>query len=238
MGGGAKCWGVGGGGALGNGASSDSNVPVDVTGLTSGVTGISAGAEHACAVTTDGSFSGMVKCWGDNSYGQLGDGTTTSRSLPGSISSSAQAAAISAGGKHTCALLTTSGVTCWGNNGEGQLGDGTTTQHTSPKAIPGLTGVAAIDCGDAQTCAIIAGGAKCWGFNGYGQLGDGTKTNRDTPTAVTGAASAGGPISAGSVQSCVVGPNATLECWGNNDFGTIGDGTMIQRLTAVEVLGL
>jgi hypothetical protein len=236
-GGAAKCWGMGSFGQLGNGSSADSNVPVDVTGLTSGVTGISVGTQHACALTT-GAFSGIVKCWGDNSDGQLGDGTKTSRNVPGPTSSGAQAAAISAGGFHTCALLTSSDVNCWGDNGSGQLGDGTTTQRISPTAIPGLTEVAAIECGEDHTCALDASGAKCWGFNVSGQLGDGTTTDRHTPTTVTGSASAVGPISAGSAQSCVIGAKATLECWGGNDAGEVGDGTMLQRTAPVSVFGL
>ena len=171
--GGVKCWGYNVHGELGDGTSFNTRtVPVDVSGLTSAVAGIAAGA-HSCAITT----AGGLKCWGENDRYQLGDGTTTTRTTPVDVSGlTTGVAAVSAGDyKHTCAVTTSGGVKCWGYNWAGQLGDGTTTDRSTPVDVSGLTtGVAAVSAGTHHTCALTtAGGLKCWGSNLNVQLGDG-----------------------------------------------------------------
>ncbi len=118
-------------------------------------TAITTGWFHSCALTREGG----VKCWGDNSVGQIGDGTTTQRLTPTDVCGlTSGVMAIAAGGNHTCALTINSGVKCWGDNGYGQLGDGTTTTRLTPVDVSNLTsGVSLIVAGDAHTCALTSG---------------------------------------------------------------------------------
>ena len=172
-----ECWGYNAHGELGDGTTTERLIASDVSGLSSGVVAISAGASHTCALTS----AGAVKCWGYNGYGQLGDGTTTNRLTAVEVSGlSSGVVAISAAGSHACALTSAGAVTCWGDNAYGELGDGTTTNRSVPVAVSGLSsGVVAISAGYQHTCALTsAGAAKCWGFNAHGELGDGTTTNR------------------------------------------------------------
>jgi alpha-tubulin suppressor-like RCC1 family protein len=232
-----KCWGNNHFGELGNGTRKYRTTPVAVDGLTNGVTAITTGDSDSCALTD----AGGVKCWGENHVGQLGDGTTASRTTPVAVSGlSSGVAAISAGWFHTCALTNAGGVKCWGDNEKGQLGDGTTTNRHTPVAVSGLSsGVAAIAAGFYHTCALtIAGQVKCWGSNTHGELGDGTTTDRHTPVAVAGLSSGVSTISAGFSDSCALTSAGGVECWGSNRHGKLGDGTTTERHTPVAVVGL
>ncbi|MBM2813220.1 MAG: hypothetical protein HW416_3979 [Chloroflexi bacterium] len=148
-----------------------------VPGLT-GVVAVAAGEYHSLAVKSDGS----VWAWGDNYYGQLGDGTTTNRSAPTSVPGLTGVVAMAAGYGHTIALRSDGSVWAWGDNSFGHLGDGTTTSRSSPVRVPDLTGVTYVAVGDTYTMAIKADGTiLSWGDSTYGQLGDGTFANRSVP---------------------------------------------------------
>ena len=235
--GGVKCWGGNWDGQLGDGTMTSRIIPVDVTGLTSGVEAISAGHSHTCALMA----TGGVKCWGFNETGQLGDGTTMDRTIPVDVSGlSSGVEAIAAGGYHTCALMATGGLKCWGHNFHGQLGDSTTMDRTIPVDVSGLSsGVAAISANIRHTCALMAtGGVTCWGWNGEGELGDGTRKERHTPVGVSGLSSGVAAISAGYLHTCALMATGGVKCWGNNGWGQLGDGTTTDRTTPVDVSGL
>jgi alpha-tubulin suppressor-like RCC1 family protein len=127
--GGVECWGANYDGQLGDGTTNARQTTVGVSGMARGVRAIAAGGAHTCTLTG----AGGVKCWGYNTSGQLGDGTTTARHTPVAVSGMASGvAALSAGSFHTCARTSAGGVKCWGNNRYGQLGDGTTTDRHTP----------------------------------------------------------------------------------------------------------
>jgi alpha-tubulin suppressor-like RCC1 family protein len=203
----------------------------------SGITSIEAGVNHTCAVTAVGG----ARCWGENNYGELGDGTTSNRSLPSDVSGLTSGVATIAGGdNHTCALTTGGGVKCWGRNNVGQLGDFTLVDRTTPVDVTNLTsGVVAIATGDSHTCALTSGGGvKCWGENNVGQLGDGTTTNHTIPVNVVGLSSGVGAIAAGGAHTCAITTAGALKCWGFNGFGEVGDGTTTNRTSPANVSGL
>jgi alpha-tubulin suppressor-like RCC1 family protein len=232
----ARCWGDNAYGQLGDDAAEFvSTTPVAVSGLSDAVA-VAAGHGHTCALLSNGT----AMCWGDNIYGQLGDGTAERSDTPVAVSGLTNAVAISAGYYHTCAVLSDGTARCWGLNNRGQLGDGTTKDSDTPVAVSGLSNAVVISAGDWHTCALLSNGtARCWGDNTDGQLGDGTAgTHSTTPVAVSGLSNVVA-ISAGWERTCAVLSDGTARCWGRNDYGQLGDGTSgTNRLTPVTVSGL
>ncbi|HZH17832.1 MAG TPA: hypothetical protein VE057_26000 [Archangium sp.] len=192
-----------------------------------------AGEAHTVALKRDGT----LWAWGNNGYGQLADGTTTTRTTPIPISGFGEVAAISAGVAHTVALKQDGTVWAWGANYHGQLGDGTTTTRLRPVQVPGLSGVLAIDVGDDHTVAVKQDGTLwAWGSNRYGQVGDGTTTNRLSPVQI-GLSNVGG-IAAGTGHTVALKKDGTAWAWGYNYYGQVGDGTSrTNRLAPVQVVG-
>lgn len=180
--------------------------------MAAGVVAVSAAGDDSCAVTT----LGQGYCWGDNLYGQLGDGTTDNRSLPQPISGvTKKIIAISTSGGHSCAVTISGGAYFWGRNLFGELGDGTTVDRVSPVPVLGLSvGVVAITTGDYDSCAVTtSGAADCWGYNGYGQLGDGTQTDRQAPVRASGLPPLSS-ISTAYANTCAVTRAGAIYCWG------------------------
>ena len=278
-----RCWGSNRYGQLGNGTTTDSLTPVTVAGLPQ-ATSVDTGPEHVCATlrgiaTSNGIIDGGVRCWGRNTEGQLGDGTTADSSVPVEAVGIADAVQVSAGSGATCAIARNGSegrLRCWGDNSYGVFGNGTTSSSTVPvpvdgdpidwtdvdvrrdlacgirgsgpsatafcwgtedlaapaKLVPtaetGITGPVAVTvtgpCGSVTCFTEAAGAAQCRGFNNSGQLGRGTVTGVREPLGpVSGISNAVGRVTGGWGFGCVARANQSVSCWGNNTWGQLGD---------------
>lgn len=236
-GGGVKCWGQGYDGQLGDGQGRTVPAPVDVSGLTSGVVSIAAGAWHSCAVTA----AGAVTCWGWNGSGQLGDATFERRLLPVAVSGATGGfASVSVGYNHTCAIRNDGSMACWGYNGGGALGDGTTTDRNVPVNVQSLGGAAQqAVLGGYFSCALMTtGGVRCWGEGWAGQMGNGTTDMQALPVGIPGMESDVTSLSAGYAHICAVKTGGALYCWGYNATSQIGNGNLVNQLTPYHVSAL
>lgn len=220
----AKCWGKNTAGKLGDGSTNDSAVPVQVSGLTSGVQSVAVGDDAACALTT----GGAVECWGSNDHGQLGDGTTNPSPTPVQVSGLGSGVkAITLGRYFGCALTAAAGVTCWGSNAAG-LGNANATQSSTPTAVDGLSsGVVAIASGPVNVCALTSAGAvQCWGYNSFGELGSGaTVSSGRVPVPIVGLETDIAAISVGGLSACAITTSHGVKCWGYGGDGELGNGT-------------
>ncbi|MCB0189963.1 MAG: hypothetical protein KDE31_37085, partial [Caldilineaceae bacterium] len=196
-----------------------------------------AGNDHTCGLTTDGA----LQCWGDNADGQVGDGSDFPSRPPVTVSGLGSGVLDAAtGGNHSCAILSSGTVQCWGRNSSGQLGDGTTDERLLPVAVVGLPATpTALAAGEAHTCALFATGAvSCWGRNAAGQLGNGATADSSLPVAVSGLAAGALEIVAGFDYSCARLANGTVQCWGGNGDGQLGNGSQTSSPFPVTVTGL
>ncbi len=198
-------------------------------------TKVSAGGDFGCALMR----SQRVECWGDNRFGQLGNGSTaTHRLRPVLVRNVTRAVAVDAGTYHACALLATGRIKCWGRNTHGELGDRTTKNRRLPVFVRGIVHATRVAAGEYHTCAVLVGGAaRCWGSNLSGEIGDGTVRERHVPTAVVGLVHGITWISAGRQSTCAV-QRGVAKCWGRNQYGQVGDGTTANRPRPRTVTGL
>ena len=183
---------------------------------------ISAGDDFACAIA---GAAGHVYCWGGNSAGQLGNGTTVDSSTPVQVTGISGAVEISAGGNHACVILVSGLARCWGGGGAGQLGTGGTGSSSVPVSVAGGNFFTSISAGRAFTCGTTASQVRCWGTNESGQLGNGTFDQKNFPFV---ASVPGTPkfVNVGRNQACAVNTSKTLYCWGDNSNGQLGIGSV------------
>jgi alpha-tubulin suppressor-like RCC1 family protein len=260
----ATCWGDDAFGELGDGsATTDSSIPVVVgnesgSGALTDIAEIRAGYRHTCARLA----TAVARCWGDNTYGELGDGTMTSHPRPVAVTTDGSAALtdvaqVAVGlGAETCARLVDGSVSCFGRNNSGQLATGGTVgpetcstdacstlpvkaQNTAGSAA--LLGVVEVEVGADDACArLITGTIECWGLGTSGQLGNSDFKNTALPVTVvdssgTGLLSGTTRIAAGSFQTCALLAAHTVTCWGNDLYAQLGDGSLGNSSTPVVV---
>ncbi|MGK5082747.1 hypothetical protein WDW37_05520 [Bdellovibrionota bacterium FG-1] len=257
-----RCWGNNGYGQLGyediTARNSAAQSPDINLGSQATAFAVATGAFHSCAIVSDGLVNRGVKCWGGNGSGQLGyDTTNPFGSSPNTmgdaldfvyLGSGRSATSLALGQDFSCALLDDGSVKCWGNNVYGQLGQGdvigrgdtNAADHTLQNLIPINLGTGqkakAIAAGLFSACALLDNGTvKCWGNNDYGQLGQGDKNNRGSTVATMGdgllPVSLGSgriatSLSMGNWHVCVHLDNGLIKCWGNNNAGELGLETM------------
>jgi alpha-tubulin suppressor-like RCC1 family protein len=217
------CWGSNNSGQLGTGTNIDSPTPVMVKGLDSKVVAVATGSTtvHTCALTP----GGAVQCWGNNTFGQLGDGQRMDSSSPVAVKGLPEGVgAIALGPDETCAVTSTGSLKCWGANCCGELGNGTTVDSSAPVDVVGLAHVAMVALGSLHACALTqAGAVKCWGSNDVGQLGrDGSGSA--IPVDVAGLDQGVRAIAAGLQFTCGLMEDGTVKCWGSDRVGQLGNG--------------
>ena len=234
-------WGRNDRGQLGDGTANDSEVPVPVSGMTSGVKGIADGADFSLAMKNDGSVWG----WGNNFSGQLGNAISETFNTPTLVKGlRTDVKAIAAGEGHSLALLTNGSVLAWGKNTSGELGNGTTQDTPVPTSVNGLdSAVVAVAVGrDDFSLALKSDGSVwAWGWGAAGQLGDGSANDRHVPTPVTGLGSGVIAIAGGGGGGLALTSDGSVWAWGTNNHGELGNRTTQPEGGSdipVEVVGL
>ena len=224
------CWGYNLDGQLGIGNNIDRKLPrlLDLGPLRTAKQ-ISLGAYHTCALLDDDS----LKCWGRNSSGQLGIGSTTKKDTPTSVNVIPDGKTVKfvvAGYSHTCAILTDDSLRCWGSNSNGELGDNTVLTRTSSVNVALGKKVKTVSLGKSSSCAILVDDSlKCWGKNDYGELGINSTLNTSLPTLVDVGNETVKQISSTFNHRCAILKDDTLKCWGRNSFGQLGIGSISTR---------
>lgn len=214
------CWGAGYAGQLGDDDFhvNDAGVATPRVVALEGVKQVGAAGENTCALLLDGT----VRCWGDNLFGQLGDDSTDDSALPVVVQGLSGVAKLAVGRFQTCALMDDATVQCWGYGG---VNGGSSINVLTATPIAGITGATDLVAGDSFACAVVASGAvRCWNEGDVGQLGDGMSNDSNTtPVDVTGLSGVV-QLSAGARHVCAIDAQQAVWCWGDGEFGQLGDG--------------
>lgn len=229
-----KCWGINDFCQVGDGSTVNKNIPVDITSISLPVRMATPGRADSCVLLENGT----VKCWGRNDGGQLGNGTTTGSCTPVDAMGLVNTSTMACQQYHLCAVDDVGTLKCWGWNAYGQLGDGTIARKTIPNTVAGLPStVDMVATGWAHTCALLSNDQVwCWGRNTEGQLGDGTYNESHVPVQVIGLSSTPVQIACGSSHACATLDNGQVQCWGQNNYGQLGDGSSVISNTPVHVI--
>ncbi len=234
-------WGYNGDGEFGNGTTTNSSIPVEISAPAGFYfSSIAAGASHALVLTQPVSNGGAVCATGNNAFGQLGNGTTTSSPTAVQVAGLSGVTAVAVGGSHGLALTYSGTVYAWGNNGSGQLGNGTTMNSSTPVQVSGLSNISAVAAGQSHSLALTAAGTVyAWGLNSSGQLGNGTTSSSSTPVLVSGLPSVGViAVAGGGDHSLALTTAGMVYAWGLNSNGQLGNGTTTNSSIPVQVSGL
>lgn len=236
-----KCWGSNSDGQLGIASSvSTSSSPEQIKNASGSIDNIryiqvSSGGNHTCALTSDR----LVRCWGRNSEGQLGNGLIINSNYPVDVLGVSGVSMISSGEKHSCSVGFSGIVKCWGINDKGQLGvspgssisftppgSGSTSYYSPvPVSVLGLTGVKSISAGTKHSCSLLIDGSiKCWGDNSMGQLGNGEISGGGFSAVQVSLISGAISLDAGAFHNCAITSSNGVKCWGENSAGQLGNG--------------
>jgi alpha-tubulin suppressor-like RCC1 family protein len=232
----AYAWGNNTSGQLGDNTITNRLIPVSVVGGFTNWVQISAGFAHTAAVRANGT----AWAWGENTYGKLGDNSTTNRSSPVSVVGGfTDWVQISAGDGHTAAIRANGTAWSWGSSSFGQLGRLNNASVSSPvSVVGGFTDWVQISAGETHTAAIRANGtAWAWGGGGFGRLGNNLTANRSSPVSVVGGFTDWVQISASTSSTAAIRANGTAWAWGRNNGGQLGDNTTTSRSSPVSVVG-
>ncbi len=216
------CWGQNLWGQLGIGSVDRYHGRPQRVGTASNWESVTTGGWHTCALNA----ARQAFCWGHNTFGEVGDGSVTTRTSPVRIDAGSGWLDLSAAWAQTCGITQTGRMLCWGFNRQGQLGDGTLTNRARPTTVIGGQTWTQVTTGDGSTCATADDGRLwCWGDDRYGQLGDaGSATPDPTPTEVAALTTPVQLTSAGWLHTCTIPVGEPFQCWGNDEAGQLGDG--------------